>query len=108
MTQENQGTGEAVPASLTDEQIVTRIEAFRNGIVDAAIQNELSFDIVFAALSQVVSSFAYDFLLLTEGELTDENVAATIERFNKQTELVSQAGLDNVREFFREEANSQS
>lgn len=107
MTQENQGDGAAVPA-LTDEEIVARIEAYRDAVVDAAIRNELSFDIVFTALSQVVSAFAYEFLLATEGTLSDENVATTVARFNKQTDLVSQAGLNNLRESFRKDAETEA
>ena len=96
MTQENQ-TAEQ-PQELTPEQVNEQISRYRDGIINAAVENKLSFDVVFNALSQVASNFVFDFLLLTEGQLSDENVAATVERFNQQTIAVSKSMLDTMRE----------
>lgn len=90
----------------TAEKVVKQINGFRDAIVKSAVDNKLSFDVVFNALSQAVSSFAFDFLLLTQGELTDENVAATVTRFNEQTLNTAKVGLDNMREHAKAQAEA--
>lgn len=86
---------------LTREETVEQIAKFRDAIAKCAIDNQFNFDVVFNALTQVAASFMFDFLLLTEGELTDENVARALKRFTDQTEAVTHQGLENMREYFK-------
>ena len=82
----------------TPEQVKAQINAYRDGIIKTAVDNNLSFDVVFNAFAQATASFIYDFNLLTKGELTDENVSASLLKFNSHLNNVTRAGMDNMRE----------
>lgn len=104
MTQENQ---EAERSQPSQDQVVAQIDAFRQQIIQLAVEDSLSFDVVFNALSQVASEFAFHSLLLSDGELTQESVTSTVTRFNGQTLSVALVGLENMREL-AEAQNSQT
>lgn len=93
MSQDNQT---AVQPELTKEEISAQVDAFRDGIVALAVDANLSFNVVFAAIAQVSATFLFDFLLLTKGELSPVNVAEAIEKFNAQVEKVTQVGFENM------------
>ena len=100
MDQENEVTVE-----LTKEQIIAQINDYRDAIVDIALRDELSFDVVFNALAQTATS---DFLLVTQGELNDENVRAGVEKFSSQVTNIAKVGLENMREFAKAQAEEET
>ena len=99
MTQENQAAY---------DEVAQQIDKFADAVIKAAIDNQLSFDVVFAALSQVAAKIIFDFNLLAYGELTDENVAAAIAKFNSQTEAVTKFGLENMRAYFKAQQEAEA
>jgi hypothetical protein len=103
MDQENEVTVE-----LTKEQIIAQINDYRDAIVDIALRDELSFDVVFNALAQTATSFIFDFLLLTQRELNDENVRAAVEKFSSQVTNIAKIGLENMREFAKAQAEEET
>lgn len=91
-----------------DLQAVTKqVEAFRDAIFQTASDNEYSFDVVFNAIAQATSGFVFDYLLLSDGELTDENVAAAINKLSLQTQKVASTILENMRKFAESEGLTQ-
>lgn len=82
----------------TQEQQILEL---RDTIVNFAIDNEHSFNVVFAALSQVTAAFLFDFILLTDGELTEDAVIENVERYSNQLADTAAAGFDSIAEHAR-------
>lgn len=61
-----------------------QVDAFRNAVVTLAVEEELDFNVIFTALSQITVAFIFDFLLLTKGELTEDDVDAALTKFGIQ------------------------
>lgn len=62
-----------------------QVEAFRNAIVTLAIEQELSFNVLFTGLSQLAVTWLIEFILLTKGELTEEALDEALAKFGLQT-----------------------
>lgn len=91
-------TEETKKPELSKEEVLAQIGAYRDAIIKSAVDNNLNFDVVFNALAQVASSFLFDFLLLTDGELTEKKVKKAVNRFKKQLEATATAGFENLKE----------
>lgn len=85
---------------------VQQINALRDGIRKTIFDHNLSFNVVFTALSQLAAQSVFEFCLLQDGDLTDENVADGIAKFVSQTEATSKVGLENMREIAKAEAEA--
>lgn len=84
-------------------QVTQCVEAYRDAIIQIAVDNDYSFDVVFNALAQVSSAFIFDFLLLSKGEINEDGIAAAASKLSLQTQAVASAVLDNMRKFAESE-----
>lgn len=92
----------------SQEQIMAQIGAYREAIIKSAVDNELNFDVVFNALAQVASSFLFDYLLITDGQLNPEKVTKAVKRFNKQVTATAKAGFENLKEQAQAQAQEEA
>lgn len=104
MSQENETTSSP---KITETDVISQINAYRDTITEIALKEELSFDVVFNALAQTSVSFIFDFLLLSQREITDSNVNEAVSKFGSHVNAVALAGLANMREWAQEDQNSQ-
>lgn len=72
------------------------VVAFREHITKFAEDQKLSFNVAFAALSQVTVGFLFDFVLLSGDELSEETAGAVLKQFNKQLVDTAKVGLKSV------------
>lgn len=75
----------------------SKIEALRETVVNAVVDSEANFNETFTALSQVVAGFIFDFLLLTEGELTEQSVKGAIAKFYNNTDGFAAVAFKNIQ-----------
>lgn len=68
-----------------DNTLVDQVNAFRMTVINMALENEYPFDVTFTALSHAVGALLFDYLLTTQGELTEENVKNAVFKFCKHT-----------------------
>lgn len=81
----------------SNEQAREQIGDFRDAVLALAETQDLSFSVVFNALSQLASTYAFQYLLVLNGDVDEQAVLSTIERFNGQTMTVAKAGFANMR-----------
>lgn len=74
-----------------------QVEAFRNAIITLAVEEELDFNVLFTALSQLTVSWIFEFLLLTKGELTEKDVDAALQKFGVQTADVALNSFNSLK-----------
>lgn len=83
---------------LTIEEQTIAAAKFRDAIVKTATDNDLNFNIVFGALTQVAVAFIFDYNLVVDGKLDDDNVDAGVLRFNDQVAEFATHALNDLRE----------
>lgn len=73
--------------------------AYRDSIVSLAETQELSFEVVFNALSQAISVFALNYVFVNDPDaaVDEKLLLGIVERFNEQTTLIAKQGLANIR-----------
>jgi hypothetical protein len=92
----------------TEAQLAESCAKLRDAIVQVALDNDLSFDVVLNALSQTAAVFLFDLLLLANGEITEDGVNQMVEKFNEQNIAVAEEGLRNMRAYMADMAEQQA
>lgn len=76
-----------------------QVAAFVDGIINAAAANNLGYSVVFNALSQVVSSFVFDFVIeANDGAIVPEKMTEVLSRFYRQTSDFTALCLKNIQD----------
>lgn len=81
----------------TEKTPEQQVIAFREAIVQVALDNDLSFNVIFTALSQTVAAFLLDYSMFVEGELDEEAVGLAVDRFASQLGDVAMVGFNNFK-----------
>lgn len=85
-------------AAITEEEIIKGISDYRNEIVKLAIDNNYNFDVIFNALSQVVSGMAFDYLLSTEGSVSLEALNDIADKFSTYTKTSIEISFNRLKQ----------